>query len=373
MTAELAAAEPHEAQVVTCFATRGSGHRDEQRIRELLTAVRPAVWPFDRTRKAASLVRLLRRARREQPSLIVMEGTGVSGGVAVLLAWLIWRVPYVVSSGDAIAPFVRARAPRLAWLAAAYERTLCRWCAGFIGWTPYLAGRALTFGAPRAMTAPNWAPAATEEPSREEARDRLSIPQDALVFGLIGSLEWNPRLNYCYGVELVKAEAIATRRDLYVLIVGDGDGRERLAELAGERFGRSVFLPGAVKRDEVPDQLAAMDVASLPQSTDAVGAFRYTTKISEYLASGLPVVTGRLPFAYDLDGGWLWRLPGAAPWDEPYIRALGYLMASLDATELAAKRAAVPRASPIFDRNRQIRAVSAFIEEILSDHSRRRV
>ena len=28
---------------------------------------------------------------------------------------------------------------------------------------------------------------------------------------------------------------------------------------------------------------------------------------------GLPVVTGQLPFAYDLGGDWLWRLPGDAP------------------------------------------------------------
>ena len=63
-----------------------------------------------------------------------------------------------------------------------------------------------------------------------------------------------------------------------------------------------------------------MDVASLPQSVDGVGSFRYTTKLSEYLAARLPVVTGEIPLAFDLDDGWMWRLPGDAPWEERYSR-----------------------------------------------------
>ena len=44
-------------------------------------------------------------------------------------------------------------------LAQAYERLLMRLSAGCIAWSPYLAGRALTLGAPRAMTAASWADA----------------------------------------------------------------------------------------------------------------------------------------------------------------------------------------------------------------------
>jgi hypothetical protein len=49
-------------------------------------------------------------------------------------------------------------------------------------------------------------------------------------------------------------------------------------------------------------------------SVDQVGSFRYTTKLSKYLAFGLPVITGQIPLAYDLDDGWIWRLAGDAPW-----------------------------------------------------------
>lgn len=84
-------------------------------------------------------------------------------------------------------------------------------------------------------------------------------------------------------------------------------------------------------RKDVPDYLAAMDVASLPQNVDGVGSFRYTTKLSEYLAAGLPVITGQIPLAYDVGGGWLWRLPGAALWDERYVSALADVMRRLTA------------------------------------------
>jgi glycosyltransferase involved in cell wall biosynthesis len=149
-----------------------------------------------------------------------------------------------------------------------------------------------------------------------------------------------------------------------VLVVGDGSGRERLEEIAGEHLGQRVLLPGAVSREEVPVALAAMDVGSLPQSVDAVGAFRYTTKISEYLAAGLPVVTGEIPLAYDLDDGWLWRLPGDAPWDERYVAALAELMGSLRADDVAERRSRIPREDPLFSVERQQRQVCDFVADV---------
>src|SRR5437667_262209 len=147
-----------------------------------------------------------------------------------------------------------------------------------------------------------------------------------IVFGIAGTLDWNRRVGYCYGYELVHAAVRARRRGLRVLIVGDGTGRKPLEHAAGVELGKSVLLTGRVPREQVADYLAAMDVGSLPQSCDGVGSFRYTIKLSEYLSASLPIVTGQIPLAYDLDDGWLWRLPGQAPWDERYLRALARLM-----------------------------------------------
>ena len=360
---------PQPGVRVACFATQGRDSRDGRRIEALLRPLHPEVLPFDHEHKVGSAFRLVTRVLRHRPDLLMMEGTGVGGG-AVVLALRAVGIPYVVSSGDAVAPFLRAAHPWSAPLAWVYERALCRRSAGFVGWTPYLAGRALTLGAPRAMTAANWAPARRHPPDGAGVRRRLGIAPDAIVFGIAGSLHWDPRRRYCYGMELVRAAARTARRDVAVLVVGDGDGRPHLEAAAAAVTGPPVHLTGFVDQSEVADHLAAMDVAGLPQSVDGVGAFRYTTKLSEYLAAGVPVVTGRLPFAYDLDDGWLWRMEGDAPWDERYVGALARLMDSVTAADVAGRAAAVPPAADDFDEDRQRRRVCAFVAEIVEDGRR---
>lgn len=348
---------------VACFATQGPGSNDEQRIATLLAMVEPDVVAVDRSGRLSAGVRLLRRLRALDPDLVVMEGTGIAGGLALLLErWASGR-PYVVSSGDAVGPFVSAVSRPAGVAFGLYERMLCRWSAGYIGWSPYLAGRALTYGAPRAMTAANWADHDPRPGARERIRERYEIEHGDIVLGIVGSLNWTARYGYCYGLELVRAASRIARPDVKVLVVGDGDGRAHLEREAGDRLGRSILLPGRIPREEVADHLAAMDVGSLPQSVDGVGSFRYTTKISEYLAARLPIVTGQIPLAYDLDDGWLWRLPGDAPWDEAYVAALTALMELLDAAEVAARR---PPAEtlPFFSRERQQRQVAAFVQDL---------
>jgi hypothetical protein len=357
--------------LVACFATQGSGSLDERRIATLLAELDAVVVGFDRGSKLRGAIRLFRELRSLGPELVVMEGTGIAGGAVLLLGRWLDRRPYVVSSGDAVAPFIAAVSRLLGPAGAVYERLLCRASAGFVGWSPYLAGRALTFGAPRAMTAANWADDAPAPGARERVRSALGIEPGDVVFGMAGSLNWTPRYGYCYGYELVRAVLDVDRPDVKVLVVGDGDGRSRLEDLAGDRLGRTVLLPGRVPRDAVADHLAAMDVASLPQSVDGVGSFRYTTKISEYLAAGLPIVTGQIPLAYDLDEGWAWRLPGDAPWDARYLAGLVQLMREATHADVAARRpaTAVPA---LFSRERQQRQVAAFIRDVLARERDRR-
>ncbi len=358
---------------VLVFATQGTGHGDETRILELLQNLHARVFAFDRSSKIKTGLRLFSLINGRRPDLVVMEGTGFSGGAALMLSKLATGVPYVFSSGDAISPFLSARLPLLKPLFWLYEKLLCRFSSGFIGWTPYLVGRALTLGAPRAMTAAGWAPfsktAAEITSARCQIRAKLGIPDDAIVFGIVGTLDWNRRVQYCYGVELVKAVVRASRGDVRVLIVGEGAGRSRLEALAGKHAGSTVIFTGRATKSEVPDYLAAMDVVSLPQSVDGIGSFRYTTKLSEYLAAGLPVVTGQIPLSYDVDGQWLWRLPGRAPWSDSYIDALAKLMKSVNQDEIQRKASFVPKNSPLFERDDQVNRVTAFLFDILAERS----
>lgn len=306
---------------------------------------------------------LVMRMVRERPELVLMEGTGLAGGTAAILARML-GIRYVVSSGDAVGPFLAARSAWLAPIGIIYERLLCRLSAGFLGWTPYLTGRAITLGAPRAATLPGWGLPPAEHGDRDRFRNRWGVSSTDIVVGIVGNLVWNRRRRYCYGLELVRSVAHVRRSDLVAVIVGDGDGRAYLEREIGADGGR-VVVTGAVPRSDVRGVLAAMDLASLPQSLDRVGMFRYSTKLPEYLSAGLPVITGQLPLAYDLDGGWLVRLPGDAPWDEQYISALREVMQAITWDDIGRLRECVPRAHPVFEIGSQQRRVRDFLADVL--------
>lgn len=343
------------------IAPQGPGTHDDRRIRALTERLGPArrFHPFSRAHKLRSALGLLGVLLRERPTLVICEGTGLGAGLPLLLARVLRNVPYVISSGDAVGPFFGLRHALLAPFGFVYEALLMRGAAGFIGWTPYLTGRALTLGSPRAMTAPGWSDLDTDDHRRREIREDLGIPQDAVVIGIAGSLTWSPRRRYCYGLELVRAVQSVDRPDVVALIVGDGDGRARLEdEAAGDP--RIVFT-GRVPHDEVARYLGAMDLASLPQSRDGVGNYRYTIKLAEYAALGIPIVTGRLPFAYDLSELDIVMVPGHAPWDSAYAEGIASVL--VDPSRSSGRSS---RPSP-FNREDQIGRVARFIEDLLQE------
>jgi len=346
---------------IAWFATKGTGTNEAFRLRELLSRVSPAnELHFNKSSKLSSLRALLDGLEAERPSLVVMEGTGIAGGLPCLLARMLFGIRYVVSSGDAVGPFARAHHPVLGIAFEIYERLLCGFSAGFIGWTPYLAGRALAFGAPRAMTAPGWTLGGAASTAREpHAR------KDALLVGLVGSLDWAPRQQWCYGMDLVRAARRLIRTDLHVVIIGAGSGVEHLKRAAGPLLDVRIFIPGPVALSEVVSTMSEFDVASLPQSVDGVGSYRYTTKLPEYAAAGLPIITNQTPMSYDLGAGWMWRLPGDAPWKEEYLDALTELLETLTPDLIAEKRAHIPKLDALFDREAQIERVTGFINDIL--------
>src|ERR671915_600038 len=84
---------------VSYVATQGSGSGDEARIGALLAPFAPRRLPFDHSSKRRSSVALLWRLLRDRPDMVVMEGTGLGGGLPIMAARLLRRIPYVVSSG----------------------------------------------------------------------------------------------------------------------------------------------------------------------------------------------------------------------------------------------------------------------------------
>ena len=110
---------------ILCFATQGSGSRDEDRIRALLAPLEPAVFPFRREAKLRSSMLLLAHVWRKRPDVVVMEGTGIAGGIALLALRVALGTRYVVSSGDAVAPYVAGRAPSAAAVSPRFTSGFC--------------------------------------------------------------------------------------------------------------------------------------------------------------------------------------------------------------------------------------------------------
>lgn len=85
-----------------------------------------------------------------------------------------------------------------------------------------------------------------------------------------------------------------------LLIVGDGPEWENLAgELAARGLDAHTQFTGAVNPDEVPQFLAAMDVAVAPYAAQSDFYFS-PLKVYEYMAAGLPVVVSRIGQLADL-------------------------------------------------------------------------
>jgi glycosyltransferase involved in cell wall biosynthesis len=367
-----------ETPPILWFTTTGGDHIEARNAEYLLAPLEPTMYYFDRRRKIRSAVRLVRLGWITRPRLIVFDGAGVAGGISVLFLDLFARIPYVMWNGDAIGPIramlagrVGRRSRLVAALGYVYELVLCRRCAGYIGRSPYLVGRGLTFGAPRAVTAEGWSRARPSPGARETIRAELGIDNDAIVVGVVGTLDWTESTQYVYGLELVRAISRLIRRDVVACIFGEGTGRGRLEVLAAKELGHRVLLPGRIPHARVADYLAALDVASLSQSVDDVGSIRYTTKISEYFAAGLPLIATQVPVAYDLDFGQIWRLPGYAPWSTVYIEALVDLLERLSVSEIRHRAEALRLCNAkLFDPTMQRARVEAFIRETLASRER---
>jgi glycosyltransferase involved in cell wall biosynthesis len=149
------------------------------------------------------------------------------------------------------------------------------------------------------------------------------------------------------------------------LVIGTGSGRRALENEAGPELGERVRLIGPVPREEVPAYLAAMDIGSLPQSVDQVGGFRYSTKLAEYVAAGLPIVTGQIPASYDLDTGWIWRMPGDAPWDPHYLDGLVTMIERVTSEEIDQKRQAMIDQPPNSHQPADGTRVSRFLLDVI--------
>lgn len=360
---------------ILCINTGGEGDLHGLRMRRLASrlSVPCAFYDLDKSDRKGSF-KTLRGIVTERPwKLIYQESTGIASGMNLIRAARETGVRYVVSSGDPIEGFFRiTKGAAVGKAFGVYERLLMRHSAGFIGWTPYLTGRALELGAPRGVTIEGAVDLDIFQPlpeaEREQMRRGYGLQPGHIVCGIVGSLLWNPRQNYCYGLELVEAARRLTRQDMSFLIVGDGTGRAELERRVAESMRGRVIFTGRVAEKEVTRAMNAMHIGFITQSLDELGSYRLTTKMPEYLACGLPIGISPIPGYFDYIGPEAgWALPPYHPASTQFHEALTVWLETVNAAEIESKRSAARRiAEERFDYEKVGGRFRAFVEYVLS-------
>jgi glycosyltransferase involved in cell wall biosynthesis len=126
------------------------------------------------------------------------------------------------------------------------------------------------------------------------ACDRYPV-SSRLVIGLVGSLIWNKKTSYCYGLDLIDVvDGLVRQQNIPVegIIIGDGSGLEYLKKKVSDLgLNKQIQFFGRVKYDKLPSLISRFSVALSNQSNDIIGEVRTTGKLPLYLSSGCFVIS----------------------------------------------------------------------------------
>lgn len=189
--------------------------------------------------------------------------------------------------------------------------------------------------------------------SRRDVRQELGLPPDALVIGAVNRLS---RQKDPVTLLIAIMPLLRERRDLRLLVVGDGPLRPEVERLAAE-LPESVRLIGL--RTDVPRLLAAMDVfvsASLWEGLPRT--------VLQAAATGLPVVATAAGGVPDVvrDG----RTGVLVPIGDAAALQRGVRSVVDDPTWGRSLATAAAEALPDFDAARMVRQLEALYDEVLA-------
>lgn len=331
---------------ILCVVTSGEGKQDELRVRRLFSKLYAQVdycFINKKAQKLSEIRRIYHLLTSQNWDLIYQEGTGIAGGLPLILVALLYKQRFVVSSGDPIAGFFRTTKGILfGTIFDVYERLLYKSCSGFIGWTPYLTGVAIRLGAKKAVTVEGGVDKTVFYKCSPEAKKdiRLSygLNPEHIIIGVVGSLIWVPPQSYCYGYELVETFKRIKRNDVSILIVGDGDGKKRLEKTIPTHLQSRAVFTGRISESEVANAMNAMDIG-LVTLFGEMGNYRLTTKLPEYLACGVPVAMNPTAAFYDYAAEAGWDLPDKHPADPAFHQQFAEWLDQLSRDQIEAKAA----------------------------------
>jgi len=247
--------------------------------------------------KIQSIFRFFGRLLRIRPNLCYVFDMGFSGVLAAALYRLATRCHVIVDTGDAIYELSRSSGNRSRmglWLTRLLERT------GF-GISDRVVVRShphqdlLKAQGIQADVIPDGVDTSQFTPAVDvQLRQQFGL-DGYTVIGLLGSLVWSPRLEMCYGWELVEVIARLKNRPVKGLIIGDGSGLEWLKERCAQLgIADRVVFAGRRPYDELGPLVSLMDICLSTQTNDIPGQVRTTGKLPIYLACGRFVLSSQV-------------------------------------------------------------------------------
>lgn len=172
---------------------------------------------------------------------------------------------------------------------AKIERITRRQSDGMTVVSDFLRNRAIAFGMPTErilLLRPGIETQTLPPATRMAARRRWRLPDDVAVLTFVGFGQQD------IGEVLAICAALRHRDiDFRLLMVGPRPlGIE--AQLQDLKISDRVTITGALAPDDVAPTLAAADIAILPYPETLLNIARWPTKLSDYLAAGLPTLVG---------------------------------------------------------------------------------
>jgi glycosyltransferase involved in cell wall biosynthesis len=144
--------------------------------------------------------------------------------------------------------------------------------------------RVVAMGVPpsRIRTVPNWTHIAEPARGREATRARLGWRPDETVLLHSGNMGLKQGLEV-----LIETARIVSGEKLRIVLMGDGNQRRHLAELAAPLPGVELLPPA--DESDFPDVLAAADVLAVTQRASVLD-MSVPSKLTSYFAAGRPVL-----------------------------------------------------------------------------------
>lgn len=249
-------------------------------------------------RGLAALFFFMRAVIRLRPDLICVINIGYAGAGCALFFRLISGIPYIIDTGDLL--YEMAVLTRKGSRLFRQHLRLCEYAALKLARGIVVRGSAHVSllrqrGFDNVFFIPDgiW-PGHSRPLDATGLRAELGL-EDRFVVGVVGSCVWVPALDWAYGLDLVEIMACLKQHPVHGIMIGGGDGLERVRERARQAGVEDrIIFPGHIPYDRLPLWISLFDFAISTQNNTLAAEVRTTGKLPEYLACGRYVIASRV-------------------------------------------------------------------------------